>query len=39
MIRSWSNQLLIIYILTLYVIYTKIGGCADLDFVWYSIDL
>ena len=25
MIRSWSHQLLIIYILTIYVLYTKIG--------------
>ena len=29
MIRSWSNQLLIIYILTIYVLYIKIGMCAD----------
>ena len=27
-IRSWSDQLLINYILTIYVLYTKIGVCA-----------
>ena len=31
MIRSWSHQLLIIYILTIYIPYTKIGNCADFE--------
>ena len=31
MIRSWSHQLLIIYILTLYVLYTKIGVGDDMQ--------
>ena len=29
MIRSWSHQLLINYILTIYILYTKIGVLKD----------
>ena len=29
MVKSWSHQLLIIYILTIYVLYTKIGVFAN----------
>ena len=39
MIRSWSHQLLIIYILTLYVLYTKIGMMADFKNICYWLML
>ena len=33
MVKSWSHQLLIIYILTIYVLYTKIGVFANFETV------